>query len=167
LWKGIGAFISQHPKYRSLFGPVSIPNTYSPLSRALIREFMSRSEHRHELTALIQSRTPYKISKSLKRRLPPLAGPIRAFDDLSDLVSHIEPDGKSDPILLKQYGKFGATSLGFNSHPPYGQCIDCFCLLDLLNSDTRSIERYMGKEQVSAYFRAHGRDPGVRPKRPA
>jgi putative hemolysin len=167
LWKGIGAFISQHPKYRSLFGPVSIPNTYSPLSRALIREFMSRSEYRHELTALIQSRTPYKISKSLKRRLPPLAGPIRAFDDLSDLVSDIEPDGKSVPILLKQYVKFGAKSLGFNIDPAFGQCLDCFCLLDLLNSDTRSIERYMGKEQVSAYFRAHGRDPGVRPKRPA
>jgi len=34
LWKGIGAFIAQHPRYTTLFGPVSISGDYSELSRS-------------------------------------------------------------------------------------------------------------------------------------
>ena len=36
LWKGIGSFIARHPRYRTLFGPVSISRDYSDLSRRLI-----------------------------------------------------------------------------------------------------------------------------------
>lgn len=155
LWKGIGAFVSQNPKYRCLFGPVSISNAYSPLSRALIHDFMLRAENRHPLSPVVRPRTPFKISKAIQTRLPLLTAPMRTLDDLSDLVSDIESDGKPVPVLLKQYVKLGAKSLAFNVDPAFGQCLDCLCVLDLMNANMRSVERYMGREQVAAYLAAH------------
>lgn len=161
LWKGIGSFVSQNPKYRYLFGPVSISNAYSPLSRALIHQFMLRPENRHDLSPMVRSRTPFKVSRMIQTRLPLLTAPMQSLDDLSDVVADIESDGKPVPILLKQYVKLGAKSLGFNVDPEFGHCLDCFCILDLMNANMRSVERYMGKQQVAAYLAAHGVTPQV------
>lgn len=161
LWKGIGAFVSQNPKYRYLYGPVSISNAYAPLSRAMINAFMMRPGNRHELSSMIKPRTPFKVSKKIQQILPVLTAPLQTLDDLSGLVADIEPDGKPVPILLKQYVKLGAKALAFNVDPAFGQCLDCLIVVDLLNADTRSIERYMGREQVEQYLAAHGREmPG-------
>ena len=42
LWKAIGAFAARHPRYRRLFGPVSISATYHPVSRDLIAAWLER-----------------------------------------------------------------------------------------------------------------------------
>ena len=42
LWKGIGEYVARNPRYRVLFGPVSISNQYQPLSRRLIVSFLER-----------------------------------------------------------------------------------------------------------------------------
>jgi len=155
LWKGIGAFVCQNPKYRYLFGPVSISNAYSPLSRAMIHDFMLRPENCHALSSEVSPRTPFKISKAVSTRLPSLTAPLTTLDDLSELVSDIEPDGKPVPVLLKQYMKLGAKALAMNVDPAFGQCLDCLCILDLLHANHRSLERYMGKEQIAHYQGAH------------
>ena len=36
LWKGIGAYVAANPRYRVLFGPVSISSDYSEVSRMLM-----------------------------------------------------------------------------------------------------------------------------------
>lgn len=159
LWKGIGSFVSRNPQYRYLFGPVSISNAYSPLSRALIHHFMLNVGNRHPLSHTVRPRTPFKISKTIQAKLPTLCAPLESLEDLSDLVSDIEPDGKPIPVLLKQYVKLGAKALAFNVDPAFGQCLDCLCILDLMNANRRSIERYMGKTQVCAYLASHGQIP--------
>ena len=51
LWKGIGEYVARNPRYRVLFGPVSISNQYQPLSRRLIVSFLER----HALQAEFKS----------------------------------------------------------------------------------------------------------------
>lgn len=155
LWKGIGGFVSRNPKYRYLLGPVSISNTYSPLSRALISEFMNRPDHCAAASTLVRPRTPFKVKDSIVQRAQLLAMPIADLDDLNDLISDIEPDGKGVPVLLKQYLKLGAKALAFNVDPAFGHCLDCLCLLDLTSADRRSLDRYMGKEPMARYLAAH------------
>ena len=157
LWKGIGAFVARHPNYRYLIGPVSVSNAYSPLSRALIVDFALRPENRHEMSRFVRPRTPAKFEKPLLERVRTITSPVRNFEDLSDLVGDIEPDGKGPPVLLKQYMRMGAKSLAFNVDPAFGQCLDCLCLLDMPATERRVAEKYMGKEQVATFFAAHGR----------
>ena len=157
LWKGIGAFVARHPQYRYLIGPVSVTNAYSPLSRALMVDFMLRPAQRHAMADLVRPRTPPKFRKGVTEQVRRLAGPVQTFDDLSDLVSDIEPDGKGPPILLRQYVKLGAKALAFNVDPAFGHCLDCLCLLDMPATDTRVAEKFMGREHVATFFAAHGR----------
>jgi hypothetical protein len=119
---------------------------------------MLRPENRHELSSLVRSRTPFKINKLVQSRLPSLTAPLQSLDELSDVISDIESDGKPVPILLKQYVKLGSKALAFNVDPAFGQCLDCFCILDMLNATMRTVERYMGKEQVAHFLAAHRTD---------
>ncbi|MDB5328038.1 MAG: putative hemolysin, partial [Phycisphaerales bacterium] len=157
LWKGIGAFVAREPKYRFLIGPVSVSNAYSPLSRVLIEQFMMRAENRHSMADLVHPRTPAKFEKKVVRRAKLLSGGIEDFDDLNDLISDIEPDGKGTPVLLKQYMKLGAKALTFNVDPAFGQCLDCLCVLDISATERRVAERYMGKAEFGTYIAAHSR----------
>lgn len=156
LWKGIGAFVARDPKYRFLIGPVSISNAYSPLSRALIERFMMRPENRHAMADTVRPRLPAKFEKKLLRRANLLGEAVADFDDLNDLISDIEPDGKGTPILLKHYMKLGAKALSFNVDPAFGQCLDCLCVLDMPATDRRVAERYMGKDEFGTFLAAHG-----------
>ena len=44
LWRGTGAFLTDHPDCVKLFGPVSISGGYPALSRHLIVEFLRREQ---------------------------------------------------------------------------------------------------------------------------
>lgn len=157
LWKGIGAFVAREPKYRYLIGPVSVSNAYTPLSRALIEQFMMQAENRHPMADQVCPKLPPKFERTLLRRAKVLSGGIDDFDDLTDLITDIEPDGKSPPILLKQYMKLGAKALTFNVDPAFGQCLDCLCILDMPATERRTAERYMGKAEFGTFMASHSR----------
>ena len=44
LWRGIGQFLVRNPRYRVLFGPVSISADYTTASRQLMVKFLNRKE---------------------------------------------------------------------------------------------------------------------------
>jgi putative hemolysin len=53
LWKGIGKFVAAHPRYKMLFGPVSISNRYRSASRDLMVAFLEKEAGLMELTHLV------------------------------------------------------------------------------------------------------------------
>lgn len=154
LWKGIAEFVARHPHYRVLFGPVSISNDYLPSSRLLLVEFLKRHCFDDELAKLIKPRTPM-------RRRHPLTGLSNDFarlpdlDTLSDMLTQLEPDRKGVPILLRQYLKLGGKLLGFNVDAQFGHAIDGLIMVDLANTELRTLQRYMGKEAAAHYLTAH------------
>ncbi len=59
LWKGILRFVAQNPRYRMLFGAVSISNDYRSISRAMIVEyFRARGSHKRLLRPRHEFRGP-------------------------------------------------------------------------------------------------------------
>lgn len=156
LWRGISAYVARHPQYRVLFGPVSISNDYLPASRFMLVEFLKRHCFDAQLAKLIKPRAPV-------RRRHPLASLGQDFmnlpnlDTLSELVTQLEPDGKDIPVLLRQYLKLGGKLLGFNVDAAFGQAIDGLIVVDLPNTDLKTLQRYMGREQAARYLAAHRR----------
>jgi hypothetical protein len=69
---------------------------------------------------------------------------IQDLDDLSDLISDIEPDSKGIPVLLRHYIRLGARVLAFNVDPAFGNCLDALVLIDLAQVDARILDRLMG-----------------------
>jgi putative hemolysin len=163
LWRAIAAYVLLHPQYRVLFGPVSISGEYRPDSHALLVEFLKRHCYDTQLAKHVKPRHAFRNAGTLAA----LHGDLRPLSDLSaisNLLARIEPDGKEVPILLKQYLKLGGRLLGFNVDQSFGSCVDGLIVVDLLRTEPRTLQKYMGSAEAQNYL-AHHKDFGsqVRP----
>jgi len=154
LWKGIGNLIAAVPRYRYILGPVSISNLYSPLSRRLIQRFLDRN-YPSPLAGLAAPRRPPQWSRQAMKLPSDLLAGVEDLDELSEMISDIEPSGWGLPILIKQYTKLAAKAAGWNVDPAFGDALDCLMAADLLEADPKYLARYLGPEDAQAYFRLH------------
>ena len=162
LWKGIGRFVADNPRYRILFGPVSISNDYSQVSRSLMVEFLRLRHRPAQLGRKVKPRHPFRAALRLRRAHARIAGGLKSIDEVSSLVAGMEPDGKGVPVLVRQYLKLNAVLLQFNVDPEFANALDGLVVVDLLSADGKAMTRYMGEEGWISFNRAHGRDSVAR-----
>ena len=156
LWKGIAEYLVRHPRYRVLFGAVSISNDYALLSKEMLIEYLRHHNYESRLAKLVRANQPFRRPHDLRLLSAELKG-LADLESLSALVSDIEPDGKGVPILLRQYLKLGGRLLGFNVDPAFSNSIDCLIMVDLLKTDPRVLNKYMGRENAETYLQYHRR----------
>lgn len=149
LWKGIGRFVADHAECKCLFGPVSISNQYRTVSRDLIIRFFERSGSMETWSGLVRARNAPPRSKVIEL--------CTDFEDLSSIVADLEPTRSGVPVLLRQYVKLGGRLLSFNVDPEFSGVLDGLMLVDLRHTETRLLERYLGKD-ATAHIRAIGRN---------
>jgi len=140
LWKGIGEYVARNPRYRVLFGPVSISNQYQPLSRRLIVSFLERHALQAEFKSLVAARNPFRHNPECNTGLD--------LDDLFAVVSDIDPGQGGVPVLLRQYLRLGGKLLGFNVDPQFADVLDGLIVVDLAKTDPKLVARYLGKAQA-------------------
>ena len=157
LWKGIAAYVSAHPRYRRLFGLVSMSSTYSAASRRMVHDFLSENERDDELAGLTRPRNPFVPQPVSGWDDVSLRGVVSDLEGLSSLVSEIEPDGKGVPVLIKQYCKLGGKIAGFNVDRDFSDVLDGLIVVDLVETEPRTLAKYMGERQASQ-FRTYHRD---------
>lgn len=156
-WKGIGRFVARNPRYKMLFGPVRISNSYQVLSRELMVSFLERHTSLSGWMGLVRERHPF-------RRTAPAAGfPVHGFDidDLSEVVSDIEPGGAGIPVLLRQYLKLGGKPRGFNVDPGFPNALDGLILVDLTQTEPKLLHRYLGGIEATAFLEYQKRQHGT------
>ena len=138
LWKGIGAFVCKNPRYRTMYGTVSLSKLYDPRSVSLINEVMVTSTH------------DVKAKIAFNRPLHPevtefIQSTTLNIEQLSAFVKSIEPDEKDIPILLKQYAKLGAafhcTGIDGNFNDTPGLLLS----VDLPNAPEKLLKLYLGE----------------------
>jgi putative hemolysin len=152
LWKGISKFVLENPRYRILFGAVSISSRYGHFSRDLMVAFLRSHHYLSSLSGMVKARSPFRPTgqKALAQQTLELVG--NNLDELSTIISDIESNGAGVPILLKHYLKLGGRILGFNVDPNFSHVVDGLILVDLLQTEPRFLQRYMGKDQADAYL---------------
>ena len=155
LWKGIGAFIQRRPQYHILFGPVSISSEYNVASRHLIVSFLRMNMQRTDLSRHVSPRTPLRKKSFRRREIKAALTLLQNIRELSEMVSEIEGDDKGIPILLKQYIKLGGKFLGFNVDHNFSDALDALIFVDLLETEKRILERYMGRKEAESFLEHH------------
>ncbi|MCG6969770.1 MAG: lysophospholipid acyltransferase family protein [Gammaproteobacteria bacterium] len=154
LWKGIGQFIAQNPRYRYLFGPVSISSEYETVSQQLLVDFLKNNNFHQRLARHVKPLNPFRkaIKSSWKNNDFAVVNDI---EQISDIVAQFEKDHKGVPILLKQYLKLGGTLLGFNVDHDFNNALDGLIMVDLVKTDTKVLSKYLGTEQTEAFLAFH------------
>ena len=152
LWKGIGAVVAREPRYRKLFGPVSVTGEYQLSSRQLIARYFESLGELPSLSRLVRPRKPLRAGKWIKHVARTLCTDV---ESLSELISELEPDRIGLPVLMRQYLKMGGKVLAFNVDKDFSNALDGLIVVDLLDTDTRMLERYLGKPGLAAFRAFH------------
>ena len=79
-------------------------------------------------------------------------------DELSHMISRIEPDHKGVPVLLRQYLRLGARILAFSVDREFGEVLDGLMMVDLRQIEPTLLARYMGKSGTMAFRAYHALD---------
>lgn len=154
LWRGIAHLLAARPRYRMLFGPVSISSVYSEEARRLIATRLSTGQYRHPLCGRVDALRPLP---ALARGMDGAEEDVKA---LSKRVSELEPDKKGLPILLREYVKLGGQFLSFSIDPDFGGALDGLVAVDLDRTNPKLLAAYMGPENHAHFCRfARGTRP--------
>jgi len=151
LWKGISRFVARNPRYRRLFGVVSISDSYESISRQLMVKFLQTTRFDADLGRLVRAKNP----PAPARTGLVASATVERLEDVSALIRRLEPDGKDMPVLLRQYLKLNARLLGFSIDPAFGNVLDGLVVVDLDDVEPAILARYMGRDEAAA-FRAAG-----------
>ena len=155
LWRGIGEFVVRNPQYRHLFGPVSISQDYHTISRNLMVAFLSRHSMDPHMAQLVRPRRPVKLLRSVKKSASFSMLGKDAIEDISLLVSELEKDNKGVPTLIKHYLKLNGHFLAFNLDKDFAEVIDGLIWVDLLKTEPKIVERFLGTGGAAGFYRFH------------
>lgn len=132
LWRGLLMFVLKNPEYRYMFGPVSISNDFSLLSKTLMIEFIKQNCYDRSLEKYVSPK------KKFYADLPEIDSEVLlknkdSIKSLDSLISEIELNHNKVPVLLRQYIQLNAKIIGFNVDPKFNDSIDGFLVLDIKN----------------------------------
>ncbi len=148
LWMGIGRFLHRHPEYRYLYGTVSISGDYTPASRALMLTYLKTHCMNPQLAYEAKAVNPPTGMELLSEDARLVTTALTELKLLSNLVTDTEPDGKSIPVLLRQYLRLGGSMISFGVDEDFGGTLDCLVLVDMAKAPQRILDRYCGKDYV-------------------
>lgn len=151
LWMGIGRYLNRHPQYRYLYGTVSVSADFSKRSRSLILSYLRANTMLQEHVPHVTAHTPPTDLglRSEDERLLPTALGQDGVRLLNTLVNAMEADGKSIPVLLRQYLRLGGRMVSFNIDNDFGGTLDCLVVVDLSKTPERLLKRYCGEEEAA------------------
>ncbi|MDB5037456.1 MAG: putative phospholipid/glycerol acyltransferase [Bacteriovoracaceae bacterium] len=155
MWQGIGHWISQNPEYSRLIGSVSISDEFETISKQLMLQFFKRTKLDSALSKQIQPKVKPRFNALNSGELEEVLKGITNFDDLSEVVSQLEQDGKKAPELFEHYAKFNAQFLGFNIDRSFRDAIDCLIMIDLKHADQRLLRRFIGRDGLLKFQNFH------------
>ena len=117
-------------------------------------DFLKVNNFHQQLAKHVKPRNPFrKVSKYIWKAND--FAVVNDIEQISDIVAQFEKDEKGVPILLKQYLKLGGTLLGFNVDHDFNNALDGLIMVDMLKTDPKVMQKYMGAEQAEHYLSFH------------
>jgi putative hemolysin len=147
LWKAIGRYVADNPRYKVLFGPVSISNSYPAVCRQLMVSFFTKRLFRADWAKLVRARNPFRADENVPAGID--------LDDLCSIVGDIEPAQPGVPVLLRHYLGLGGRLLGFNVDKSFGDALDGLIVVDLTQTEPKLLARYLGKSEAARFLAFH------------
>lgn len=155
LWRGIGSYVAQNPRYKTLFGPVSISDSFDSLSRQLMTVFLKSNNYESTLAQFVKPRTHGESARLKGVDQQALTRVVKDLSEVSELISDIELREEQVPILLREYVKLGGKLIGFSVDPNFSSVLDGLIVVDMTQAKPNILKRYMGKQAAEEFMEFH------------
>jgi hypothetical protein len=138
---------------------VSISHEYHSVSKNLLVRFLKENNAARELASLVKPRNPFRLKplSGIDRKVIRTA--LKDIEDVCVLISEIEEDGKTVPVLIRHYLKLNADLISFNVDNQFSKVIDGLIRVDLANTDPKLLKRFMGHAGYEGFCRHHDAAP--------
>jgi hypothetical protein len=151
LWRGIGEYLVRIPRYKVLFGPVSISRDYADLSRRLMVEFLAS-----ETAATGAGRAGQGQEPAQRRAGPRGAAGFAAAGQgrrrrLRRWCRRSRRTTRGCRCCCGTTCSLNARLLSFNVDPAFGHCIDGLIVVDLRTTEPKILKRFMGEQGHMKY----------------
>lgn len=140
LWRGLLLHVTANPDMRYLMGPVSISSNYSRFARTLILEFVRQHYFDSEMASAIRPRNRFKVGFNKEDNDALVHAANADLKRMDKLISEVDPQANSMPVLLKKYLLLNAQVVGFNRDPKFNDALDALMFLDLSKLPERTVE---------------------------
>ena len=157
LWRGIATYVSKNPRYRMLFGAVSISDRHQDVSKQLMLDHLEVYLD-PAVSRLVTPRYPVRTSAPESLPVEWTKPMVADLGDVSAMVAEIETDQRGVPVLLREYLKLGGRLVGMNVDPAFQHSITALVVVDLAQADQRILGRYMGKQAAAEFLAQSERD---------
>lgn len=145
LWQGIGAYLSQNPHIRYMYGPVSLSDVYPKIAKNLIISFYSLYFSTPQ--RLVTARNGYFMSKTEREEALCVFKGSDYKEDFATLKEQLSLMDLSVPTLYKQYTELcdegGILFLDYNIDKDFANCVDSFILVDITKIKEAKRARYI------------------------
>lgn len=155
LWRGIGRLVAREPRYRRLFGPVSISADYGVMTRHILARFLLANRYSPDLGALVRPKHPLRTSAADAPDALVRSTVAGRLQDVEEIVRELEAGRRGIPLLLRQYLKLNARLLGFSVDPSFGHVLDGLVVVDLLDVERALLSRYLGNDGAASFLAWH------------
>jgi len=152
LWRGIGRFLVENPRYHTLFGSVSISRDYSDLARALIADTMLMNYRADDFEALVKPITPHKVLNRVWSE--DMLSELTNIKMLGKLIGRCDP-GKAVPVLLRHYLSLNGRLVCFNIHPNFNDSLEGLIIVDVRKTEAKTLSRFLGNEGYKHFMSFH------------
>jgi len=133
LWKGICAVTKLYPEYKYIIGAASISSHYSPFSRSLLVQYLTKYHFDNELALYVAPKRAFKGIMKLKVAEILNNPSYQCVKAIDQLIEDVEPNGLKMPILIKKYLMQSARLLSFNVDADFNDAIDGLMYIDINN----------------------------------
>ena len=138
--------MNRHPEHFVLYGPVSISADYTQLSRNLMVRFLRTNRWSEEVARSTKAKKRFKLQQLSPALLKWVKEEGRSIEDVSAIISGVEPDGKGIPVLVKHYLKLKGSFVGFAVDPDFGNTLDGLIVVDIRNMENRQLLNDFGEQ---------------------
>lgn len=158
LWGGIIAFIAREPRYNIVFGSVGVSQggEYAAASRTVIIDLLRARFSDPEFSVQVESQSPFEGVRLNGITPDEIGDLVQDVEDVSTLVTSLEPDGKGVPVLIKHYVRMNAKLLDFGVWKNHSDAVVGFMIADVTTADPKMIRRYMGDDAYTKFRAYHG-----------
>tara|TARA_B110001454_G_C12723226_1_gene435954 strand:+ start:16338 stop:18353 length:2016 start_codon:yes stop_codon:yes gene_type:complete len=160
VWKGIGKFLVDNPRYRYMMGQVSISNSYSDVSKAIIVGYLKKT-YPSKLSQKVRAYNKPQLVTHMDREIEQIVNSIKSLTELNSIINDIE--GKGIPSLLISYEKLGAKYIDFSFDREFNT-VDGVIIVDLVkllesSEGRQELIKHMGEDGLAAYEAASTQRP--------
>ena len=143
LWRGIGEFIHAFPQYHVLYGTVSLSTLYQPQSVSIIAHgLINQPEHVKPTNPFALDLHPQLHAFALSQSKTVQEGLERY---VNTYIQALEKDGKTLPVLAKQYQKLGANFHALGIDTSFNHTPGLLLSVDLQQVPARLQKRFLGR----------------------